>query len=84
MTRTEEQGNADEAEEIVVLLRNVDGSPAHVSVLDDVEGVPMYELDRNLARAVAYRLLRLADELPEPPRILVRSSDVDERMREQE
>lgn len=87
MTRTalpEERMSADEAAEIVVLCRDMSGAPSYIGILDDEHHQPMYELDRDAARAIAYRLLHLSDYLPAPMRVLLRSSAVDERFREQE
>ncbi|MGM1018004.1 MAG: hypothetical protein ACQEW8_10750 [Actinomycetota bacterium] len=82
MTMTEELWNANEAEEIVHLFKDVTtGEPLFVSVLDDVEGTYTHEMDKHLAHAVAARLVKLANELPEPPRILRRHRDVDDQLR---
>lgn len=79
MTITEEQWNRDHAEEICVLGSGPSG-PDVIFILDTAES-PAQELDKNMARALAVRLLTLADELPEPPRILVRRSDVNRQLR---
>lgn len=82
MTITEEQWNANEAEEIVHLFKDAaTGEPLFVSFLDEVDHSYTYEMDKHLARAVAARLVELAEQLPEPPRILRRRRDVDDRLR---
>ncbi len=84
MTFPEEQWSADEAAEIAVLCRDLDGQASFIGILDDQHHQAMYELNRDATRALAYRLLQLADYLPEPLRALRRPRAVDERMREQE
>ncbi|WP_424937347.1 MULTISPECIES: hypothetical protein [Bacteria] len=84
MTYTEEQWNAACAAEIVQLARDVNtGQPMEILILDTFDA-PAQELDKHLARAIAVRLVELAEQLPEPPRILRRSSDIDEAFRDRE
>lgn len=84
MPMTEEQWNAESAAEIVQLARDVNTGQATEVLVLDTFGVPVQELDKNLARAVAVRLVELAQQLPDPPRILRRDSDVDEQLRDLE
>ena len=77
---TEEQPNRDDAAEIVILLNGANGKPELAAVLDD-EGNIRHEVDRNLAIALAERLLQFAQSLPDSPRILRRASDVDAHLR---
>lgn len=79
MTITEEQFNRDHAEEICVLGHGPTG-PDVIFILDTADS-PAQELDKNAARALAVRLLTLAEKLPEPPRIVMRSADVNRRLR---
>lgn len=81
---------AQAAAEIATMCRHIDSlddyreKPSHIGILDDVHGIVIHELDKPGARALAYRLLQLADELPDPPRILRRPQAVDDHLREQE
>ncbi|GAA3941962.1 hypothetical protein [Microbacterium soli] len=82
MTITEEQWNTESAADIVVAMKNVDTSrPELVGIVGD-SGVVEISFDKHLARAVAVRLVELAELLPEPPRILRRASDIDDGLRE--
>jgi len=81
MVITDEQWNAEEAADIVQLARDVNTDrPTEIVILDDAYQAVQW-LDKNLARAVAVRLVELAEQLPEPPRILRRASDIDEELR---
>lgn len=78
---TEEQWNQNEAAEIVSVATDAATKvPMFVAVFDDKGGVA-HELDKHLARAVAVRLVELAERLPEPPRILRRSTDIDDELK---
>ena len=77
---TEEQHNRDEAAEIIADLREMDGRPAMIGVFNSEQQIE-FEVDRNLAIAMAERLLSLAQSLPDSPRILRRASDVDTHLR---
>jgi len=84
MIPTEEQWNAEEAADIAQIARDVNtGQPTEIVLLDDAYQAVQW-LDKNLARAVAVRLVELAEQLPEPPRILRRASDVDVALRDRE
>lgn len=77
---TEEEWNAETAAEIVAVAYNpATNKPEHLVILDGGVGVAQ-ELDKHLARAVAVRLVELAEQLPEPPRILRRDSDIDDEL----
>lgn len=87
MSIAEEQWNEEHAAEVVTMAQNATtGEPEGIYLLG--EGYPVADpFDRNLARAIAYRLLRLADELPAPEvvlptRQLRRSSAVDDALRD--
>lgn len=79
MTITEEQFNREHAEEICVLGVGPAG-PDAVYILDTADDVAQH-LDKNTATALATRLVELAAQLPEPPRILRRATDVDRHLR---
>lgn len=69
---TEEQYNEDAAAEIVHIMYDPETFAfSHIGIVD-TEGNVAQELDRNLAREVAYRLLRLADQAP-PPQVILPS-----------
>lgn len=78
---------AHAAAEIAVLCVPLDENlepshkPSHIGILDDEHGIVIHELNKPGARALAYRLLQLADELPDPPR---RPREIEERMRGRE
>lgn len=81
---TEERWNSEEAAAIVQLAYEPDTKrPMFIAVLDGGERVA-HELDKYLARELAVRLVELAAELPEPPRILRRASEVDDILRDLE
>lgn len=69
---TEEEFNEGSAAGIVVKGVHVEGGEFMFIGLLDENGNLAQELDRNLARAVAYRLLKLADDAP-PPRVILPS-----------
>lgn len=79
MTITEEQWNRDHAADICVLGRGPSG-PDIIFILDTASQVAQ-ELDRNTANALAARLIELAEQLPEPPRLLRRAPGVDRHLR---
>lgn len=81
MTMTNEQWNSETASEIVdIAIDSATKKPLFV-ILFDTEMRIAHELDKDLARAVAVRLVELAQELPDPPRILRRPADTDEWLR---
>lgn len=81
MSMTEEQWNEETAAEIVdIAVDPITKKPLFVALFDTENRVAQ-ELDKNLARAVAVRLVELAQELPDPPRILRRASDIDDQLR---
>ncbi|WP_223626752.1 hypothetical protein [Microbacterium sp. EST19A] len=79
MTTTDEEHNAASAAEIVVEL--VGASGTEIGILDESGFVALSTADKHLARAIAVRLVELAEKLPEPPRILRRASDIDDQLR---
>lgn len=76
---TEEQWNRDSAADCIVLM-SIDGKPDTVGIIGD-SGEVEASYDKHLARAVAVRLVELAEKLPEPTRILRRASDIDDELR---
>lgn len=78
-TASEEQWNRDSVADCVVLM-SIDGKPEMVGIIGD-SGEVEAPYDEHLARAVAVRLVELAEQLPELPRILRRASDVDDELR---
>lgn len=80
---TEQQWNKEAAEEAVVLMRTEHGAAALVGIVGD-SGTVEVALDKNLAYAFAARILALAGELPDPPRILRRPTDIDDQLRERD
>jgi len=78
---TEEQWNANEAADIVQIVRDPVTDKALCVVVVDTTDAVAQEFDKNLARAVAVRLVELAALLPDPPRILRRATDIDEQLR---
>lgn len=80
----DEQRAAEESAEIAVLCRSLDGHPAFIGILDDEHHQPMYELNRDAARALGYLLLQMSDYLPEPIRVVRRPRHVDEQLRDLE
>ena len=88
MTRpmTEDNWNDEHAAEVVVLAYTEGTKPAGIYLLD-MDGEPAIDLvDRNLARAIAYRILRISDYLPapEPLPVLRRLAEVDDALRDLE
>ncbi|AKV86385.1 hypothetical protein AKG07_08810 [Microbacterium sp. CGR1] len=78
---TEEQWNDETASEIVdIAIDPLTRKPMFVAIFD-TQGRIAQELDKNLARVVAVRLVELAQQLPDPPRILRRSTEVDDQLR---
>ncbi len=85
MSRTEEEWNAEEAQNMV--------QPARDVRTNQIAGIALINLpmpadhpvimleDKNLARAVAVRIVELANLLPEPPRILRRSTGINDELR---
>lgn len=76
----------DLASEMVLLARDVNtGQPTEVALIDPTmpEDHPPQIINADLARAVARRLVTLADEI-EPPRTLRRPATVDEALRDRE
>ncbi|MDQ1130241.1 hypothetical protein [Microbacterium sp. SORGH_AS_0888] len=70
------------AAEIAVLARDIGTlKPTRILLLDTCNR-PVQELDRDLARALALRLLDLCDDLPEPARPIRRPTSVDEWLRD--
>ncbi|WP_404475112.1 hypothetical protein [Microbacterium aerolatum] len=67
---TEEEFNAASAAELVYLVYDMEGEPAGLCV-QDVNG-NLDEIDRDLAMALAERILHLAQSLPNPRQILPR------------
>lgn len=82
MTLTEEAWNAEEAADVVDLAIDVETKKPLDVVIFDIEGRIAQNLDKHLARAVAVRLVELAEKLPEPRRILRRVSRIDDDLRE--
>lgn len=81
MTMTEEQWNEETVAEIVDIAFDPATKKPLFVMLFDTENRIAQELDKNLARAIAVRLVELAQELPDPPRILRRASDIDDQLR---
>lgn len=75
MTITVEQLNREFAEEIIVVPSGEEGT---VFILDTA-GEVAQEVDKDAARALAIRLLQLAETMPAPLRILPREGDRSER-----
>ncbi|RKS84825.1 hypothetical protein DEU37_2882 [Microbacterium sp. AG790] len=73
---------ACEAATIAVHGRDLATGTVTAILLLDTCGEVAQEIDRDLAKALALRLLDLADDLPEPVRIVRRAADVDEHLRE--
>lgn len=82
MTVTDEQYEADSAAETVVMGFNPETKrPDFIAILDETGEIAVSTSDKHFARALAVRLVELSAELPDPPRILRRSSDIDDRLR---
>lgn len=81
MPMTEEQWNEETASEMVdIAIDPLTRKPMFVAIFD-TEGRIAQEFNKDLARAVAVRLVELAQQLPDPPRILRRATDVDDQLR---
>lgn len=81
MTMTEEQWNEMAASEIVdIAIDPLTRKPMFV-VIFDTETRVAHELGKDIAHAVAVRLVELAQQLPDPPRVLRRATDVDDQLR---
>lgn len=81
---TEEQLNAEYAAEIVTILTETETGKKSIAVLsEDCERI-VHELDKHAALAVAVRLIELSTQLPAPPRILRRSSEIEDELRDRD
>lgn len=81
---TEEQWNQNEANDIVRPPFDNSGQLTAIALVDvtmPADHPALMLEDKNPARAVAVRLVELAEQLPEPPRILRRASDIDDELR---
>ena len=74
MSVTEDEYNETLAKDIVVIATGADDGEFMFIALIDGDYNIVQEMDRNLARAVAYRLMKLADDAP-PPRVILPSRD---------
>jgi hypothetical protein len=81
MTITDELFNAESAAETIVLAYDIEThKPDFIAILDEAGDIAQ-RVDKEYARALAVRLVELAQELPVPPRILRRASDIDDQLR---
>lgn len=81
MTITNELFNAESAAETVVLAYDTEThKPDFIAILDEAGDIAQ-RVDKEYARALAVRLVELAQELPDPPRILRRASEIDDHLR---
>lgn len=80
MTITEEQFTREHAEELCAFAIGPSG-PDGIFILDLDGRAATEALSKNVATALATRLVELAAQLPEPPRILRRATDVDRHLR---
>lgn len=81
MIHDEETFDDEAAAEMVVMSFNMDGTPSHIVILDEVDERPMFEIGHDMAYALARRLTELARDLAPPARTLRRASDVDRHLR---
>lgn len=85
MTANEEVYAAESAAEVVVLAYDVEThKPDFVAILDETGEIAISTADKQFLRALAVRLVDLAQELPDPPRTLRRASGIDDLLRDLE
>ncbi|PVE95012.1 hypothetical protein [Microbacterium sp. TPD7012] len=77
MSKTDEELDAEAAAEIVVKTTSDE-----IAIIGDDGYIAMSTADKHLARAIAVRLVELATELPEAPRLLRRPTSVDDELKE--
>ncbi len=70
---TEEEWNADAAVDVVAIV-HTDDAPDAIGILDDNGNLALIA-DKNLARAIAVRIVELSAEIPDPPVTLPSGGD---------